>query len=206
MKITEVVTRALKIILIPSHQWKEVKSYDDSMRELLWGYAFPLVMLSAVGRTIGLLFDMVPFLGWSLRLIFVLAFNLVAWVTIPYLLMLLAGYILNFILPKFSISTNLMKTLGLVVYSFTSLYVLTFIVYLHPILRILIPTGIYIFLVYIFYVFWTGVKELFDISLEKKIGFVVVMVAVMIGSIFVVQHLYGMAFDLIFPGMAAYVK
>lgn len=206
MKLMEVISRVVKISLLPSMQWKVIREQDESNKELLWGYAFPIILFSAIGRTIGLIFSINPVLGFSLQFFYVLGFNLLSWVLIPYLLIFIATYLISFFMPKLGIDTGFNPTLKLVLYTFTPLFVITFLVYLHPLLRILIPLGIYVFIAYTLYIYWRGVQELFQITLEKKIGFILVTISIAFGAIFIAQHIYGQLVDWIIPGMSAYVK
>lgn len=196
----------MRISLMPSVEWKTIKTEQETPRELMWNFAFPIILFSAIGRDIGLFFVVKAVLGYSLNLAILLAFNLISWVLIPYLLILIAAYILNFGLPKLGIETDLLSVLKVVLYTFTPLFIVTFFVYLHPLLRILIPIGIYVFIAYTFYVFWYGVQELFDITLEKKLRFIVITVVVGFLGIFVAQHIYGLLLGWVMPGMEAYVK
>jgi len=206
MHYKELISKALRISLIPSIQWKEIKNEKDTSKELMWNFAFPVILFSAIGRDIGLLFVAKSVLGYSFNLALLLLFNLVSWVVIPYLLIIFAAYLLNFTLPRLGIETDYLRILKLVVYTFTPLFIVTFFVYLHPLLRILIPIGIYIFIAYTLYVFWYGVQELFDITLEKKLRFIVITILVGFAIIFLAQHIYGLLLGWVMPGMEAYVK
>jgi len=206
MHYKEIISKALRISLIPSIQWKEIKNEKDTPKELMWNFAFPVILFSAIGRDIGLFFVAKSVLGYSLNLALLLLFNLVSWVVIPYLLIIFAAYLLNFTLPRLGIETDYLRILKLVVYTFTPLFIVTFFVYLHPLLRILIPIGIYIFIAYTLYVFWYGVQELFDITLEKKLRFIVITILVGFLIIFLAQHIYGLLLGWVMPGMEAYVK
>jgi hypothetical protein len=206
MNYKEILIKAMRISLMPSVEWKTIKTEQETPRELMWNFAFPIILFSAIGRDIGLFFVVKAVLGYSLNLAILLAFNLISWVLIPYLLILIAAYILNFGLPKLGIETDLLSVLKVVLYTFTPLFIVTFFVYLHPLLRILIPIGIYVFIAYTFYVFWYGVQELFDITLEKKLRFIVITVVVGFLGIFVAQHIYGLLLGWVMPGMEAYVK
>jgi hypothetical protein len=172
----------------------------------MWHFAFPVILFSAIGRDLGLFFVAKEVLGYSINLIILLIFNLVSWVAIPYLLILFAAYLLNFTLPKIGIETNYLSLLKLVVYTFTPLFVVTFFVYLHPLMRILIPIGIYVFIAYTLFIFWYGLQELFEMTLEKKVGFIVVAILTGFIMIFAAQHIYGLLLGWVMPGMEAYVK
>jgi hypothetical protein len=206
MNFKEIISKALRISLIPSIQWKEIRNEKETPKELMWNFAFPIILFSAIGRDIGLFLVAKSVLGYTLNLAILLFFNLLSWVVIPYLLILLAAYTLYFSLPKLGIDTDYIRILKLVVYTFTPLFIVTFFVYLHPLLRILIPIGIYIFIAYTLYVFWYGVQEMFDISLEKKLRFIVITIAVGFVIIFLAQHIYGLLLGWVMPGMEAYVK
>ncbi len=206
MNIKEIVVKAMRISLIPSVEWKVIKNEQETPKELMWNFAFPIILFSAVGRDIGLFLVAKSVLGYSLNLAILLLFNLVSWVLIPYLLVMLAAYLLDFSLPKLGIETDYLRVLKLVLYTFTPLFIVTFFLYLHPLLRILIPIGIYIFIAYTLYVFWYGVQELFDITLEKKLRFIVITILVGFIIIFLAQHIYGLLLGWVMPGMEAYVK
>jgi len=206
MNFKELFFKAVRISLIPSIEWKAIKNEQETPKELMWNFAFPIILFSALGRDIGLFFVARAVLGYSLNLAILLAFNLISWVVIPYLLILLAAFMLNFALPKIGIDTDYLRIVKLVVYTFTPLFIVTFFVYLHPLLRILIPIGIYVFVVYTLFVFWYGVRELFDITLEKKLRFIVITIMVGFIMIFLAQHIYGLSLGWVMPGMEAYVK
>jgi hypothetical protein len=206
MKLMEIAGRAVRITLIPSHHWKVIRDEVCTPKSLLWDYGFPIIFFSAVGRTIGVFFSLFPVLGFSLKLFLVLFVNMVAWVFIPYFLVLSASYILYWGLPKLGIENNLVRSLKLILYTLTPAFIFTFFVYLHPLLRILIPMGIYIFIAYTLYVFYYGVRELYEVPLEKKVGLIVVSVALLFGAMFLAQHLFGLLMNFIIPGMETYVK
>ena len=206
MKFSEIIIKALRITLIPGIEWKTIAEERESKKEILWGFAFPIILFSAIGRDIGLFFVVKPVLGFTLNLALMLFFNLLSWVVIPYLLVLIGTFMLNFSLPSLGIETDYIRTLRLVIYSFTPLFIVTFFVYLHPLLRILIPIGFFVFMAYTLYVFWYGLKELYQIPLEKKFRFVIIAIVWAFLVIFIAQHLYGLLLGLVMPGMEAYVK
>jgi hypothetical protein len=206
MNFKEIFLKAMRITLIPSVEWKAIKNEQETPKELMWHFAFPIILFSAIGRDIGLFFVAKAVLGYSLNLAILMFFNLVSWVVIPYLLILLAAFMLNFSIPKLGIESDYLRILKLVVYTFTPLFIVTFFVYLHPLLRILIPIGIYIFIAYTLYVFWYGVQEMFEITLEKKLRFIVITIVVGFLIIFLAQHIYGLLLGWVMPGMEAYVK
>src|SRR5665811_273003 len=126
MKIKDLLFKGIRISLIPSIEWKAIKTEQETPKELMWNFAFPIILFSAVGRDIGLFFIAKAVLGYSLNLAILLLFNLISWVVIPYLLIVFAAYMLNFILQKLGIETDYLRLLKLVVYTFTPLFIVTF--------------------------------------------------------------------------------
>lgn len=206
MTTKELIVKSLRITLIPSIEWKIISEEQTSIKDILWGFLFPIILFSSIGRNIGLFFTVKPVLGLSLNMAVLMLFNLLAWIIIPYLLVVIASYLLNLALPKFGIESSLHRTLKLTVYTFTPVFLVTFFIYLHPLLRLLIPIGMYLFLAYTLYIFWYGIQELFKISLEKKLRFIIISVLIAFLIIFLAQHLYSLLIGFIIPGMEAYVK
>lgn len=201
----EFIINLLRICVVPSEQWKLVETGKDT-RDLYLKFALPLVLLSALGRDIGLFFAAKPVLGYTHELVLLLIFNLIAWVIIPFILMFAASYVLLFILPRLGVQCDLRRNAHLVVYTFAPVYLATFIIYLHPLLRILIPIGIYPFVAYTLYIFWTGVKTLYHFTFGNTVKFVLISIALAFPFIFAAQHLYSLFIGLFFPGMEPYVK
>lgn len=206
MKLKEVFNRAFRITLIPSHQWKVIRDEVISPRDMIVGYVFPLVSLAAVGRTIGLFISLYPILGLSLRMMTVLMYNLISWIVIPYIIIIAAIYLLDIILPRFGVETTLVQIIKLVVYTITPLFLLTFIVYIHPLMRILIPMGIYVYFVYTLYLYWYGLKELYPIPIEKKVRFILISIIVAVGAVVLLQFVYATTLNFIVPGLSVYVR
>ena len=206
MKLKEIFIKALRISLLPSVEWKVIREDVETPKGLMWHFAFPIILFSAIGRDFGLFLVAKAVLGFSWNLVMLLLFNLVSWVVIPYLVILIAAYSLNFTFRFLGFETDLMRMLKLMVYTFTPLLICTFFVYLHPLLRMLIPIGIYVFMAYTLYMFWYGVQELFVFSIEKKLGLIVITVSVFFFMIFFAQHIYGLLLEWAMPGMEAYVK
>lgn len=205
MKFKELLIKIMRISLIPSIEWKVIKNEQETPRELMWNFGFPIILFSAIGHTFGFFFDKKPVFGYSFELVLLLIINLFSWVLIPYLLLILAAFVLYYTLPKLGIETDYLRILKLVVYTFTPLFIVTFFVYFHPLLLSLIPIGIYIFIAYTFYVFWYGVQELFDISLEKKLRFIIVTVAVGFATIFLIQHIYNIFIEWVVEWLVRFV-
>ncbi len=206
MSYKELIIKAMRITLIPSHEWRVIKNEQQTPKELMWHFAFPIILFSAIGRDFGVFFATKAVLGYTFHLVLFLLFNLISWVLIPYLLILLSVYLLNFTLPRLGVETDFLRLLKLVVYTFTPLFIATFFVYFHPVLKILIPIGLFIFIAYTLFVFWYGVHELFEMPIDKKLRFIVITIPVGFFIIFLIQHIYSLLLDWVFPGMATYVR
>jgi hypothetical protein len=114
--------------------------------------------------------------------------------------------LLNRLSPGFGAQQNIVNTYKLVVYAYTPLLVVTFFVYLHPILRLLIPIGMYVFGAYTIYILWYGVHELYEIPLEKRVGFILLVILVELVFFFFIGKGFEIMTDSLFPGMAIYLR
>jgi hypothetical protein len=204
MKLKELITKAVRISLLPSIEWKAIHEENYTFRTLLYSYALPLILFSSIGRTIGMFFSLKPLVGYSLVMLKILSFNLVTWTILPYLLIYAGAYTLNVVLPRLGFEKNLITTTKLVVFTFTPLFIITFFVFVHPVLRMLIPVGVYIFIAYTLYILWYGVRDLLEVKENERLLIVFIITAVTYVLLFLIQKGFTLVMASFFPGMEAY--
>lgn len=175
MKLISHFRQALLLLIFPSREWLVIRDAPYTLRMLLYNYALPIVIFSAIGKTIGSIFSVQSYWGLSWFMLLFPVFNFLAWIAISYLIIFFSVIILNGLIPSFGAERSLLNTYKLVVFAYTPLLIVTFFVYLHPILRLLIPIGLPIFGVYTLYVLWYGVKDLFQMPFERRIGFIALL-------------------------------
>jgi hypothetical protein len=206
MKIISAFRQAILLMILPSHEWRVIRDSETTIKQLLYGYALPIIIFSALGKTIGSIFSVQSFWGFSWFMLLFPLYNFISWILISYLIILFSALILDRLSPGFGAEPNLHNSYKLVVYAYTPLLVATFFVYLHPILRILIPIGMYIFGAYTLYILWYGVHELYDIPLEKRVGFILLVILIELVFFFFIGKGLELMTDSLFPGMTIYLR
>ena len=207
MKLISHFRQALLLMIFPSREWLVIKDAPYTMRMLLYNYALPIVIFSALGKTIGSIFSVQSY--WSSPedtwfLVLFPLFNFMAWIAISYFIIFFSVIILNGLMPGFGAERNLLNTYKLVVYAYTPLLIITFFVYLHPIMRLLIPIGLPIFGAYTLYFLWYGVKDLFQMPYERRIGFIALLMLLELLLFFFLGRGLVYMTDFFFPGMSIY--
>jgi len=208
MKLIPHFKQALLLMIFPSREWLVIRDEPYTLRMLLYNYALPIIIFSALGKTIGSIFSVQSQWGEPNNLWFMLifpVFNFLAWIAISYLIIFFSVIILNGAVPGFGVERNLMNTYKLVIYAYTPLLIVTFFVYLHPILRLLIPIGMPIFGAYTLYILWYGVQDLFQMPFERRIGFIALLMMLELLFFFFLGRGLVLLTDFIFPGMSIYI-
>jgi hypothetical protein len=209
MKVITHFRQAMLLMIFPSREWLVIRDAPYTLKMLLYNYALPIVIFSALGKTIGSVFSVQS--SWSLpnNLWFMLlfpAFNFLAWIAISYLIIYFSVIILNGLVPGFGADRNLLNTYKLVVYAYTPLLIVSFFVYLHPVLRLLIPIGLPIFGIYTLYLLWYGVQDLFQMPLERRMGFIAVLMLLELFLFFILGRGLGYLTDFFFTNMSFYIR
>lgn len=209
MKLIPHFRQALLLMIFPSKEWLVIRDEPYTIRMLLYNYALPIVIFSALGKTIGSIFSVQSQWGEPHNLWFMLlfpVFNFLAWVAITYLIIFFSVIILNALVPGFGAERNLLNTYKLVVYAYTPLLIVSFFVYLHPILRLLIPIGVPIFGIYTLYLLWYGVQDMFQMPFEKRIGFIALLMMLELSFFFFLGRGVMLMTEFFFPGMSTYIQ
>jgi len=206
MKLLSAFRQAILLMILPSHEWRVIRDTPVTINMLLFNYALPIIVFSAIGKTIGSIFSIQSYWGFSWFMFLFPLYNFVSWILISFLIIFFSAMLLNRLSPGFGAQQNIVNAYKLVVYAYTPLLVVTFFVYLHPILRLLIPIGMYVFGAYTIYILWYGVHELYEIPLEKRIGFILLVILVELVFFFFIGKGFEIMTDSIFPGMAIYLR
>jgi hypothetical protein len=206
MKLIPAFRQAILLMILPSHEWRVIRDTPMTFKMLLSGYALPIVIFSALGKTIGSIFSVQSYWGFSWFMILFPLYNFVSWIAISYLVIFFSAIILDRIASGFGVQHNLINSYKLVVYAYTPLLIVAFFVYLHPILRLLIPLGMYIFAAYTLYILWYGVHELYEIPLEKRIGFILFVILIELVFFFFLGKGLEIMTGSLFPGMTIYLR
>lgn len=206
MKLISALRQAMLLMILPSFEWRVIRDTPMTTKMLFYNYALPVIIFSAIGKTIGSIFAIQSYWGFSWFMFLFPLYNFVSWIAMSYLVIFLSAIILNKLTPGFGAKNDLINTYKLVVYAYTPLLVATFFVYLHPVLRLLVPIGMYVFAVYTLYILWYGVHELYEIHLEKRVGFIFLVILIELFFFFFLGKGFEITTNSLFPDMAIYLR
>lgn len=198
MKLSEIIIRILRISLIPSMEWKIISQEETSTKKLLVSYLLPIVIFSSTGISIGECIAKYSVLGFSLKLVVLFISNLIIWTIIPYVLILTSAYLLYILLPKINFKTTWIQSLKLIVYLYTPLLVITFFIMIHPIMQIIVPMGIIVFILYSFMQLWYGVREIYQGENYLKVKYFLFATLITFVVIVLTRQLFTFIFGYVF--------
>jgi hypothetical protein len=171
------INRAKNIILQPKATWEEVKNEETTIQGLLVSYVLPLALISAIASFIGFGFigSNIPFVGKVHSIGWGINQAVTSFVSVM-LGIILSGWVISWLAPKFDTTLNLTDAVKLVAYSYTPA-ILGGIFNIIPALAVLgIITGLYSL-----YILYLGFGPITKVSTEKTTTYFVVSLLVIIG-------------------------
>jgi hypothetical protein len=171
------INRAKNIILQPKATWEEVKNEETTIQGLLVSYVLPLALISAIASFIGFGFigSNIPFAGRVHSIEWGINQAVTSFVSVM-LGIILSGWVISWLAPKFDTTLNLTDAVKLVAYSYTPA-ILGGIFNIIPALAVLgIITGLYSL-----YILYLGFGPITKVSTEKTTTYFVVSLLVIIG-------------------------
>jgi len=176
-----IITRAKNILLSPNTEWNAISSEIETPGSLLKKYVIPMSLIPAVALFIGYgLIGVDAFLfkisgvRWGLAM----AINSFLVSIIGYYI---CTYVVDALAASFASEKNLGRSAQLVAYSYTASWVAG-IFYILPSLAILAILGLYGV-----YLFYTGLPVMKKTPDDKRIGYLIVSILVIIVVFFVVN-------------------
>jgi len=169
MNINKIINRAKNILLKPKDEWKVIASETPDQKSLLLGYALPLALIPTIATFLGmLLFSRYIGVGWALSSAIVVLISTLISVYV-------CAFIIDALAPSFKSEKDFGRSLQLVIYSYTAVWVAG-ILNIIPFLSIIAAlAGLYgIYLIYL------GVGDMKKTPEENKVGYLVVSALVII--------------------------
>ncbi len=176
------INRAKNIILQPKATWEEIKNEENTIQGLLVSYVFPLALISAIASFIGFGFigSNIPFAGRVYSIEWGINQAVTNFVSLM-LGIIISGWVISWLAPKFDTSLSLTDAVKLVAYSYTPA-MLGGIFNIIPALAVLgIITGLYSL-----YVLYLGFGPITKVSADKTTAYFVVSLLVIIGVYIVI--------------------
>ncbi|PIP53674.1 MAG: hypothetical protein COX07_09440 [Bacteroidetes bacterium CG23_combo_of_CG06-09_8_20_14_all_32_9] len=138
---------------------------------VITGYALPYILAVAVASFIGNLI----FHPFFFSITYAIVTSIVALI-IPFAGIFISAYIINALAPSFGSTPNIDNAFKLVIYSYTASFLASIVSGLLPILFFVSIAGLYSF-----YIFWIGFTPMMKTPEDKKVGYAIVSILIMMG-------------------------
>ncbi len=182
MDFNKIYNRAKNIITKPVDEWQIIKTETDDKKEVVLNYALPLLYIIAILSLIGGLVK-IFLLGNNLPQVFINAlYEFVKY----FVSMFFPAILINELASSFGSKKDINAAFKLVVYSFTAFYFSAILSELIPKLSDLFK----IFGLYSIYLFWTGLTPIMGTPENKKLGYTVVSLLIIIVTFLTLIAIY----------------
>jgi len=181
MDFNAIIKRTLNIIIKPDDEWKVISQENTNKSAVLSGYALPYVIAIAIASAAGSFIFSFGFFSIS----YIIISSVFAFV-LPFAGIFISSYIINILAPGFKSTSNIDNAFKLVIYSYTAFFLASIITGLFPVLFFIGVAGLYSF-----YIFWLGFTPMMKTPDDKKTGYVIVGILIMIGVYGALTILFG---------------
>lgn len=155
--------KAHAIIFRTQNCWEEIGHKQESIKSIIYNYAFPLVLLIAVCRFLGALLNTDYYNASFLYALFSAGMSLVTTIAIIFLSILL----FNFVISYFDIPRNLQCSATIILYGFTPFYFAMAFSSLLPEFSLFVILGMYALSL-----IWIGTRELLGMEFQYRYTFI----------------------------------
>ena len=184
MNINAIINRTKNLIISPIEEWKNIEKEETVASDVLKNFVLPYLVLNALASIVGnvlftgkiLFYNPVPYAIIS-AVISILIYLIVIYVT---------AEIIKRLGPNFDTEIDNNKAFKLVAYSFAPSYVISIIVGIFPFLY---PLGILGLIS--FFVMWYGFGSLLHTPDEKKVGFFIISILIIIIEYLAIAFILG---------------
>jgi hypothetical protein len=180
MNFNAIIKRTANIIIKPDEEWKVILQENSNKKKAIFGFAIPYIVVIALATVIGNYFFSLGFFSKSY-----IALSFVVALVIPFAVIYISAYIINALAPGFKSTPNINNAFNLVIYSYTASFLATIITGFFPMLVYIGVGGLYSF-----YIFWTGFTPMMNTPSEKKAGYVIISILIILGVYMVLTFLF----------------
>ena len=183
------VERAKNILVTPKTEWDAVAAEEPNTQQILLGYVLPLALIPTIAVIIG--WGLIGIFGFT-SFTYGIAMGLVQLIN-AFLSVLVTGFVIDLLAPSFGSQKNMGRAVQLVAYSMTP-------VWIAGILNILPSIGWLAGLIglYGLYLMYLGLAPLMKTPEDKKVGYLVVSILILIVVYFVIAAILTAIFMAIF--------
>ena len=180
MNLSAIFKRTANIIIKPDDEWQVILKENTNKKKAVFGFAILYIVVIALATALGnYLFSLGFFSISYIILSFVIA------LVVPFLVIFISAYIINVLAPSFKSTPNIDRAFNLVIYSYTASFLASILTGLFPMLTYLGIAGLYSF-----YVFWTGFTPMMNTPADKKAGYVIISILIILGVYMILTFLF----------------
>lgn len=181
MDFNSIIKRTSNIIIKPDEEWKVISQENTNKSAVLLGYALPYIIVIAITSAAGSFIFSFGFFSIS----YIVISSVFAFV-VPFAGIFISSYIINALAPGFGSTSNIDNAFKLVIYSYTAFFLASIITGLFPALFFIGIVGLYSF-----YIFWLGFTPMMKTPDDKKAGYAIVSILIMVGVYGALTILFG---------------
>jgi hypothetical protein len=171
MDLNAIIKRTSNIIIKPAEEWQVISQEKTSKKDVISGFALPYIIVVAIASVAGSYLFSFGFFSSS----YIILSALIAFV-VPFLGIFISAYIINALAPSFGSVSNIDNSFKLVIYSYTASFLASIITGFLPVLFFIGIAGLYSF-----YIFWLGFTPMMKTPDDKKAGYAIISILIMIG-------------------------
>jgi hypothetical protein len=167
----EILNLIKGIILNPDREWKIIKTFNYSWKQVYFYFTIPMAFLSA--------FAILFFTGVDIKVLN-LTPNTIFIINILGSLgsIALGAYLISKMAPRFEALSSFNSTTALISFSYTPIFLSNIIASIHPVFAVVNFIGIF----YMVIVFWKGLAILLDTPAYKLMGFTIVNLIILFAT------------------------
>lgn len=191
MDFNTIYKRTKNLITGPAGEWESIVSEKKTGQEVLKNFVLPYIIAIAIASAAG---SFIFSYGWFSLPFF--AGRLLIGVIAPLAGIYLASYFINLLAKSYNSVPSPDNSFTLVAYSFTAIYLIQIVTGLFPFLVFTAIAGLYSF-----YILWHGIIPMMKTPAEKRTGYFVISILVIIAIYFTVGIIFELLVTvLFFPG------
>ncbi|MGQ9846876.1 MAG: Yip1 family protein [Bacteroidales bacterium] len=192
MEINALISRTKNLILKPEEEWKVIESEDTKPGTVMMNFVLPYLVLDFIASLLGsYLFAWRWFFNPIRYAVATALTSFVVYIIVLYV----TPIIIKALGYSFGTEVSQEKAFKLIAYSFVPLYLIAILTDLFPVISILSILGLYSL-----YILWHGFGSLLHAPEDKKVGFYIVSILIIIGEYIVLSLILGLLFTSLFVG------
>lgn len=178
-----IIDRVKNILITPAKEWDVINSEQPDIAGIITGYVLPLAGAAAVAAFIGHGFIWLRFFGgisWAIYYALIILAQAIGSV-------LICALVIDALAPGFGSEKNMGRSVQLVAYSFTPMWIGLLLSIFPPLAIIGSLAGLYGF-----YLLYVGMAKLKKTAEDKLVGYYVISIIITIAVYFIIAFIMGL--------------